>query len=397
VNLSQLVELMQAQSAGYAAEITSQVWGVLGYDDEHMMWADLSARVEPSVRLLLRLMGEDRPPRDDDLTYAASIGEARALQGVPVDAVLYSWMAAQRVLMARLLDRAGELSPADLRDATRRLISALEALTWRSVASYRETQGTVTTMYDRPAADFVAQLAGPEPPDAAVIARRAQLVGAPIDIPYTAVAVGSQYGLSSLLPAQRHLQTALRAHLGTRVLVGQVQQFAMMLVPTADGGDGLLKVLRQALEDRACPSGTVVGSGETAETLADVGPSTRQASQAAEVANRLQRYGVVVSFADVVPEVLILHNRGLIDFLTASQLGALHGRPELIETLSAFLRNGLSVRRTAAAMFMHPNTVLYRLKRLRELLGRDLRDVESMVDLMLAMRAARLFGADERS
>ena len=152
---------------------------------------------------------------------------------------------------------------------------------------------------------------------------------------------------------------------------------------------------QRALDDEVGPPGTLIGRGETAPSLAEVGSSIRQSSQAVEVAARLRRYDQVVSFLDVIPEVLLLRNPELVESLIASRLGPLLGRPELLGTLSAFLRNRLSVRRTAAALTTHPNTVLYRLKRLREILGRDFDDVEGIIDLVLALRAAELTGAQD--
>ena len=397
MDLNELVDSMRGHVPGYADEIITQVWGVLGYDDEHMSRADLADRVEPSLRLILRLMLQNNGSADDALQHAATIGEARALQGVPVDAVLYSWMAAQRLLLAKILDHADELSPPDLRDATSRLLTGIESLTWRSVESYRQTQDAVSVSYDGPAADLVAALAGPEPPDPVETARQARLVSARADVPYTAVAVGSQYGLPGLLPAQRHIHRILRAQLRDRVLVGQVQQFALMLVPAAQDPGRTDQLLQRALEDKVCPRGTLIGQGETAPSLAEVGSSIRQSSQAVEVAGRLHRYDRVVSFSDVIPEVLLLRNPELVQSLLVSRLGPLQGRPELVATLSAFLRNRLSVRRTATALTTHPNTVLYRLKRLREILGRDFDDVEGLVDLVLALRAAELSGAAEEA
>ncbi len=45
--------------------------------------------------------------------------------------------------------------------------------------------------------------------------------------------------------------------------------------------------------------------------------------------------------------------------------------PELYQTLQAYLDNGRSLENTAREMFVHPNTVRYRLKRIAELLGWD--------------------------
>jgi hypothetical protein len=48
-----------------------------------------------------------------------------------------------------------------------------------------------------------------------------------------------------------------------------------------------------------------------------------------------------------------------------------HHSPELLPTLWAYLDNGRSLEGTARELFVHPNTVRYRLKRITELLGWD--------------------------
>ena len=48
-----------------------------------------------------------------------------------------------------------------------------------------------------------------------------------------------------------------------------------------------------------------------------------------------------------------------------------HHSPDLLATLWAYLDNGRSLEATARELFVHPNTVRYRLKRITELLGWD--------------------------
>ena len=59
---------------------------------------------------------------------------------------------------------------------------------------------------------------------------------------------------------------------------------------------------------------------------------------------------------------------------------------ELVGTLRAYLAAGGNRRRTAAALFVHVNTVVYRLERIEQALGRRLDDPETRFDLTLATR-----------
>ena len=58
-------------------------------------------------------------------------------------------------------------------------------------------------------------------------------------------------------------------------------------------------------------------------------------------------------------------------------------------TLSAWLGNLGAIAPTADQLGVHPQTVRYRIARLRELLGEQLDDPEARFELQLALRAPR--------
>ncbi len=61
----------------------------------------------------------------------------------------------------------------------------------------------------------------------------------------------------------------------------------------------------------------------------------------------------------------------------------------LVETLGAFVENDLNARLTAVHLRNHVNTVYYRLGRIAEHTGRDVRSAEQLIDLLLAVRLVR--------
>jgi DNA-binding LacI/PurR family transcriptional regulator/GAF domain-containing protein len=58
---------------------------------------------------------------------------------------------------------------------------------------------------------------------------------------------------------------------------------------------------------------------------------------------------------------------------------------ELINTLRVWLGNGCSAARTASALTVHLNTAAYRLRRIADILGCDLGDTDTRLDLRLAL------------
>jgi purine catabolism regulator len=60
---------------------------------------------------------------------------------------------------------------------------------------------------------------------------------------------------------------------------------------------------------------------------------------------------------------------------------------ELVHTLAALLRNNRSPTRTAAELFIHRQTLTYRVRRIEKLTGRSLSSTKDVVELWLALRA----------
>lgn len=70
-------------------------------------------------------------------------------------------------------------------------------------------------------------------------------------------------------------------------------------------------------------------------------------------------------------------------------LGGLRPHPDLMETLLALLRHDLSVPRTARSLHLHQNSLRYRIGRIEDVLGRSLREVQTIADLHLATAGGR--------
>lgn len=70
---------------------------------------------------------------------------------------------------------------------------------------------------------------------------------------------------------------------------------------------------------------------------------------------------------------------------------------DLVTTLRAFLEEGSVRRRAAARLFVHVNTIVYRLERIERTLGRPLDDPSVTFDLTLALRILDLFEGEAAS
>lgn len=75
-------------------------------------------------------------------------------------------------------------------------------------------------------------------------------------------------------------------------------------------------------------------------------------------------------------------------------LGPLLDRPEFIHTLKVYFENDLNVAAAAAELFIHPNTLRYRLGQIEAILQRPLSSMATLVDVYLACLASEK-GEDE--
>jgi DNA-binding PucR family transcriptional regulator len=70
---------------------------------------------------------------------------------------------------------------------------------------------------------------------------------------------------------------------------------------------------------------------------------------------------------------------------------------QLISTLREYAACDLNARRAAEALFVHRNTVLYRLQRVTELTGLDPHLLPQLLDLITAARLVQGIGGDEQT
>ena len=393
-DLAQTLAAARASLGELTSRIVGQIWGRLpGYEDARMRREDLELVVRPNLEVVVASLTEGRRPREGELRWAVHLGSQRALQGVPIESMVHAWRTAERVMLDALLGSATSLGADGLRRVTGMLALVFDEMTRASVAAYRRAQEEITVRFERVAADLVARLAVAERVDPEEVAASARLVEVDPDRPYLAVALGSgePAAPAALERAHRHALASVAALAPGRILSGTHQGRPLLLVPVTDE-HRLGSTLERALRRPEAGAPVIAGLGEPQPRLASIGASCAQAMAALE-AGLHAGLGPVVRYADVIPEVLLLHNRAAAARLVSACLGPLLAQPRLVSTLRTYLASGLSVRRTAGALGVHPNTVAYRLERLRELLGgRDLRDAAALLDVTLALRALELLG-----
>jgi sugar diacid utilization regulator len=155
----------------------------------------------------------------------------------------------------------------------------------------------------------------------------------------------------------------------------------------------MLEHLRDVLRDQV-GARAAVGCCGHADGLDNPGVFVRQAEEALR---RSEVSGCVSLHDDVSrgfrlideqsPEILQAVSERLVEPLRAYD--ALH-QTYLLVTLQALYANSLSANRTAAALFVHRNTLRKRLQRIEAVLGVNLANMDDIAELYLALRADEL-------
>jgi hypothetical protein len=190
-------------------------------------------------------------------------------------------------------------------------------------------------------------------------------------------------------------------------LVGDV---AYGLVPVGRGGaDGETRVVRIAHEflgrvgDRV-PA--VIGIGPAAQGPAELPQARTSADRVLRVLRARRGEGTrVARLADVHLEALVLELRDLVAARGDRPTGPVarlleydeQHNSNLVETLRAWLDAFGDVTAASAAVYVHPNTFRYRLRRLAEIGGLDLNDPDARFAAMVQLRIVSDTAESQRS
>jgi PucR family transcriptional regulator, purine catabolism regulatory protein len=177
---------------------------------------------------------------------------------------------------------------------------------------------------------------------------------------------------------------------------------ALLPIPPSAEPDAswqLVEQVRAAIAEALPDIGISAGLGRSVTRPSEVGPSQREAVEALALAQKLLGGERTIDYGRLGIErllILLLDNPALERF-GFEVLGKLLTYDEvhhsdLVRTLEVFLScNGNHVR-AAQKLHLHRNTLLYRLERAREILGRDLEDAETRLTLQVALRIRGALG-----
>ena len=136
-----------------------------------------------------------------------------------------------------------------------------------------------------------------------------------------------------------------------------------------------------------------MGVGEPTRQLFTIRRSFSQAQEAIRVSGNLQSTPGVHYYEDLIIyqllssgvetekslELYTLSIRNLVDYDRQNATN-------LVETLDCYFACNCNVSETAKALFIHRNTLIYRIDKIKAILGRDLKESEERLLLQLGLK-----------
>ena len=339
--------------------------------------AGIRTGVTEALRQFVALIRDPDAGREAGRDVYVGLGRGELRQGRTLDSLQSAYRVGARVAWRRIsaAARRRQVDPDQLAVLAEAIFAYIDELSADSVEGYAQAQREQEGERQRRRRELLVLLLRDPSADEADLRAAAQAAG--WRVPRTAVPLA--------VPEADLARVAHR--LPADALVGSVDGIGCALVP------GPVSPSRTAELEHAAES--VTAALGPAVPRAELGSSWALAKAALRGAEAGAVEGRPPIVADQhLADLLIFESGGLADRLARSRLEPLAeltpaARARMEETALAFVQHGGNAAAMARALHLHPQTIRYRLTRLRELFGAQLEDPDARFDLELALRSAR--------
>jgi hypothetical protein len=343
--------------------------------------------VEVAFNRFVDLLADPEPDATRARQTYVDLGRGEFHAGRSLEALLAAYRVGARVAWRRFVAAGVEadLPPAAIYALGEAIFAYIDELSAESAEGYAEEQSVAAGESERRRRRLVRLLVQEPPAGQEVVRSAAAEAGwaLPRRLAALVPAMGDRGAAGeSLLDA---LAARVAQRLGEGAIGAEAGGAAVVLVPDPDAP------ARRRRIDAAVGEHSVA-LGHTVP-WATAGASARRAAAAHRLAaaGRLPGRGLVVA-DEHLPALLLAADPALAGDLATTRLAPLADLPDgarerLTETLRAWLDRPGQVQAVAAAIDVHPQTVRYRVRQLRDLFGDRLEDPEARFELALALRA----------
>ncbi len=351
--------------------------------------------------LFLATAREARPATNEELRRVAQLGILQARSSQSVEPILAAYRIAARVAWNEIL-RAWrghlEATPEAIMLVANYVFAALDQVAAEVTKTYLHAREQHMQRGTRAHARLFHALISDNFDSELELQRQALAINAPLSASgYVAVVcklvVGNRDGERG---GQALAEVAGSLDMPRGVLMHATDPSTLVILWPADSHAGveaarqMVMTLQDAAAERsgALKARVRAGIGGHHAGLHGISRSYLEAQQAIEAGRKLHPDAAVHGHDEVIPHLVLAQNPLLAERFVAHSLGRLNdpklrNREQLVETLEAYLSLG-SVKEAAAALGLHRHTVLYRLDKLKELLG-DLDVPATRLRLQLAL------------
>lgn len=242
---------------------------------------------------------------------------------------------------------------------------------------------------------FLELLTGDEAPEEELVYRSTQL-GLRIEPPYRVVlvdAIPDPRGSAAEPPGGRvHLFRGVRGMIAPGSLVSLTPEGVALVLSGPRGERGEIQRLFEQWKP-VLPPRWFAGASRALPALSALKEAYAEARRSVTAARSSRMPGRMIFFEDMDLFDLFIHtaDRHLLDRMVEKTLGPLiqydsSHSSDLVLTLQVYLQQAGHLEKTAKALFIHKNSLKYRLRRIEEILGVELGDPETQLNLHLGLK-----------
>jgi sugar diacid utilization regulator len=400
-----LIDELEERRAGMARHMARAVVGLVSWDASTGVPPQRDAIVracEAGLDLFLATAKEARPATQEELRRVAQLGILQARSSQSVEPILAAYRIAARVAWDEIL-RAWrghrEATPEAIMLVANYVFAALDQVAAEVTKTYLHAREQHLQRGTRAHARLIHALLSDNFDSELELQRQALALNTSLSASgYVAIVcklvLGNRDGERGG-QALNEVAASLETPRGALVHATDPSTFVVLWpAASSDALDDTRQFVHRLHDEAARRAGAVkarvrAGIGGYHAGLHGVSRSYLEAQQAIETGRKLRPDSVVHGHDEVIPQLVLAQNPQLAERFVAHSLGRLmdpklRNRAQLLETLEAYLAKG-SVKDAAGALGLHRHTVLYRLDKLKELLGGDLDVPATRLRLQLAV------------
>ncbi len=375
-------------------------------DDEVL--ADVRSITLSQLALMIGALIEGRTPTEDDFLAIRAGGARRVHQGISLESFLRAARMWGEQLWEAVLEESDPTEPAEREaalDIAGRVMRHVDVMSRHVAEGFLNELQSVWSDREVVRRDLLDGLVSGQG-DSERIRRLARSLKLSLAERYVVIVLrgadalpeehadqplASRVALRRIVDlARRHLRSS-----GHPVLVGMRHGEVVALCPAEDlAAINDVRERARALAEALAESEVCVGVGGCHQAIGDVAAGYGEARDAVEIAVGIGIYGRPLHFDEVLIDHLVRstpHADRILDSTLRPLLSYDAGKQaELVSTLRAYMDSGFNLSRSAETLQVHPNTVVYRLRRIRELSGRDPQDPNDLLLLFLGLKLCEL-------